>query len=607
MILGASAGSVFTPTLCVPWVALVALAITAWAFREGDADAPIWRRGVGAALLFGAALEGVHAMSSDAVGGQRLDALGVISTPWTAMVDGCAALIGALTMWGAAPSRAAGSASGAVTPRAPVPLRAVLGVVMAASGVAHAAEFTGVVASLSVLVVSLFVAQRAGERCQADAALRAFLWCLLGLALIFAGTSTLSLERLPSRMMMVFTRWGGAQERLLDFRAGADVLPGGLLAQLRGEVIRSVAPASLSLAGIFVLLAGALSLLGAAPFRLVGDARGARGSEAQGLLWLGAVLAGAALLVSLFLGPLHALRMVREPYGWTGVLPTIGALTVAVGAARALGARSLSGCARAAAQVGAGVFVLSVATSASFLGQAKYVPREAVRRASEEMWARVAAEASLAGGVGLLIVSLVFAGLVFVATSILRPPLSSSESAGGADGMSGLMTRAPFVAVALLAGAAGVVGVVPGVGSDVWFDVYRGLGQHRGMGWTLGVVAVAHVSLGVGLTRRLLVVFDPSPVVEDRSAHPTRGPATAWAALLAGILVAGGPLTGASREVTMAAASGIGLVPGSERRGQWARAAVDSAPKVAADNKVDAASEDDAGAPAEGSAPATRR
>ena len=120
----------------------------------------------------------------------------------------------------------------------------------------------------------------------------------------------------------------------------------------------------------------------------------------------------------------------------------------------------------------------------------------------------------------------------------------------------------------LLAGAAALLGVLPGVGADLWFDVYRGLGQHGGMGWTLGVVAVAHVSLGVGLTRRLLVALDAPSVAESRAVSPVDGSGTVLAALLAGLLVAGGPLTGAAREMTTAAASGIGLVPGSERRGR---------------------------------------
>jgi hypothetical protein len=228
------------------------------------------------------------------------------------------------------------------------------------------------------------------------------------------------------------------------------------------------------------------------------------------------------------------------------------------------------------------------------------------------MWARVAAESALAGGIGLLVATVVFAGLAFVATTMARRRAASSHAGAVNEGIFALMTRAPFVAVMLLAGAAALLGVLPGVGADLWFDVYRGLGQHGGMGWTLGVVAAGHVCLGVGLTRRLLVALDAPSVVESEAAPPVKGSANMWAALLAGLLVAGGPLTGIAREMTMAAASGVGLVPGSERRERWARAVVASPPDArtdaASDAPADAAAAGATGAPAtQGAAPATRR
>ncbi len=96
------------------------------------------------------------------VGGQRLDALGATATPWTAVVDGSAALLGALAIWGSTSSQTGPGGHGAISSRPPTDLRAALGVVIAVCGVAHAAEFSGVAASLAVLVVSLFVAQRGG-------------------------------------------------------------------------------------------------------------------------------------------------------------------------------------------------------------------------------------------------------------------------------------------------------------------------------------------------------------------------------------------------------------------------------------------------------------
>lgn len=582
-LVGAEA-SVVTPLLCVPWVAAIALLITAWAFREGDEDAQSWRCGVAIALLVGGVVEVAGAFSTEALGGHRFEALGVTSTPWTALVDACAAVLGALAIRGG-PHDPSSRGVARSSPRRGVPLRAALGVVVAVSGCVHSTEFLGIVASLGVLVVSLFVAQREGEDCGAEASLRAVLWCVLGLALIFAGTSTLNLERLPSRMMMVFTRWGGAQERLADFRAGAEVLPGGLLAQLRGEVIRGIASASLALGGLFVLLAGILSLVGAFPFRLAGEEGSPCRGEGAGVLWMGAVIGGCALLVSLFLDPLHSPRMVREPYGWVGVLPTIGALTVLVGAVRVVVSRDLRESARAVVQVGTGVFILSVAASASFLGQAKYVPREAARRGAEEMWARVAAESSLAGGIGMMVASLALACLVCVV--VVRSRSSSPEVGDGTDGLTGLMGRSPVVAVSLLVGCASFVGVAPGVGAEVWFDVYRGLGQHGGMAWTLAVVGTAHVCVGVGLARRLLVMFDEAPDSEGQRSASSMQTASLWGALLALCLLAGGPATGALHTTAAAAASGIGFVAGSTRRDQWTRAAV--TPRLGADPETSSA------------------
>src|SRR5690606_13998928 len=171
--------------------------------------------------------------------------------------------------------------------------------------------------------------------------------CLLlfGIALIYAALGRTSLDGFGQAATSAFTLWGGVQRWVTlvnEYAAELAARDPLALEQARAEIIRGVAPAAMLLPGLLFTLFGLLAKLGLLPF--------ARRRELveQGplhvvALWSTlAVVALTAVLLRVYVGALHSPRLVNEPYGWTGALPTIALLTGAWASIAALRQRRLS-------------------------------------------------------------------------------------------------------------------------------------------------------------------------------------------------------------------------------------------------------------------------
>ena len=392
---------------------------------------------------------------------------------------------------------------------------------------------------------------------------------LLGVALIYAALGSTSLDGFGRAATSAFTLWGGIQRWIplvTEYAAEVAAQDPRVLDQAHAEIIRGVAPAALLLPGLLLLLVGLLARLGLLPF-----ARRREVVEEAPLhltaLWstLG-VVALVAVLMRVYVGALHSPRLVNEPYGWTGALPTVAIVTGVWAAIAATRQRRLSRVVALLALAQLGLVLLGVVATASFHGHigvgARYIAPE-----YEVLWARLAGDEAYAAVLIQLFAHVLAALGCFAAIAASRgfhgPEVRLQHWAG-------MAARRPGLALAFALCLLSLVGLPPLLGFVGKLGILRAMVEHSAMRWLLPVVVVELAICAWVALRVIAAMYFGDETVSEPGE---REPPSPWPTRVAAFAAAGVVVFGLAGQQTIVLArlpaAGGSFEPGDEDRLEW--------------------------------------
>jgi NADH-quinone oxidoreductase subunit N len=387
---------------------------------------------------------------------------------------------------------------------------------------------------------------------------------LLGIALIYAALGSTSLDGFGRAATSAFTLWGGVQRWVTLVNQYATELAAqdpNAMEQARAEIVRGVAPAAMLLPGLLLLLLGLLAKLGLLPFarrrELIEDAP----LHVSALWSTLAVVALAAVLLRVFVGALHSPRLVNEPYGWTGALPTVALLSGAWAAVAAVRQRRLSRTIALLALVQLSLLLLGIVAAAGFHGHigagSRYIAPD-----YEVLWARLAGDEAYAA-VLIQLVAHVIALLGCFGSLAASPSVRLQHWAG-------MAARRPGLALAFALALLSLVGLPPLAGFVGKLGILRALAEHSAMRWMV-LVVVFELAISAWVALRVIAAMylddDPSSDPAEHTQHRSWPARTAYvAAALSLVLGLGGQQLVVFARLP---AAGGSFEPGDSNRLEW--------------------------------------
>lgn len=431
---------------------------------------------------------------------------------------------------------------------------------------------------------------------------------VLGLALTFAALGSTSLDGLGGRVTSVFAGWGGVQRWLKVFATYGDTiaeLDPARIQQGRAEIVRGLAPAALLLPGLLLMLASLLAKLGLLPFARRRELAEDGPLHVTALHATVGVSALIAVLLRVYVGALHSPRLVNEPYGWTGALPTVALITGLWAALAALGQRRLSRVVALLSLVQLSLVVLGLTAAASFHGHIG-VGGRSLAPEFEIVWAQLAGDEAYVTTLALLLTHVVAAVGAFSA-------IAASQGFRGPEvrmqHWAGMAARRPALALAFSVCLLSLVGLPPLAGFVAKLGLLRTLAEHSALRWTLAVVGLELAVCAWVVLRILAAMYFGDETVSEPGDRRPPGP---WPARVAAACALACVLMGIGGQHLLAvlrvpAAIGSFEV-GVEERLDWVLqrqpswAAEDALLDADADAEADAAEVEEAGAEDEGDA-----
>ena len=414
---------------------------------------------------------------------------------------------------------------------------------------------------------------------------------LLGIALIYAALHTTNLDGLAHAVTREFAGWGGSQrwiavaDALVEDAAARDpqaaAAPGEeitrgleLLAErdpagakmARSEMIRGLAPVAMLLPGLLLVLAGLLTKLGMLPFARRRELNEEAPLHVSALWSSVASVALVAVLLRVFVGSLHTPRLVNDPYGWTGALPTVALLTGGWAALSALRQRRLSKTVALLCLVQLSIVVLGLVAAANFHGHIG-AGGKSLAPEYEILWARLAGDAATGAVLVLLVAHVIAAvgcfGAIAASRGFRGPEVRMQHWAGMAG-------RRPGLALAFAICLLSLVGLPPLCGFVGKLGVMRALVEHSSMRW-MAVVVAAELAICAWVALKIVATmyFGDDPVSEPgERREPSPWPARV-AASAAVLSIVGG--LGGQRliEIARLPAAGGSFEPGDPDRIEW--------------------------------------
>ena len=392
---------------------------------------------------------------------------------------------------------------------------------------------------------------------------------LLGLALIYAALGSTSLDGFGRATTRLFAQWGAVQRWVVVVdRFGAELATTdpAALTQAHSEIVRGLAPTALFLPGILLFLAGLLAKLGLLPF-----ARRRELAEASPLhvsaLWSGvAVVALVAVLLRVYVGALHSPRLVNEPYGWTGALPSIALVTGVWASLAALGQRRLSRVVALLSLTQLSLVVLALVAAANFHGHIGVGARHLAPQ-YEILWSRTAGDEAFTATLVLLVTHVIASVGCFAAIGASRgfrgPEVRMQHWAG-------MATRRPALALAFTLCLLSLVGLPPLAGFVGKLGLLRALAEHSAMRWMIFVVLAELVVCAWVALRIIGAMYFGDETVSEPGERSEPSPWPARMAMAAAVLLVGLGLGGQHLiEFARLPAAGGSFEPGDEDRLEW--------------------------------------
>ncbi len=434
-------------------------------------------------------------------------------------------------------------------------LRTLITASLGALGVAlvvHASDVFGAWLGLELAAICAWWARRRGtmdrhQRARASSRdALALVLGALGICLIFGATADLSFEGLAGRVAKVFNHWGGVQRFVYTLRDAGEALPEGFVVQAKGRIVTGMA-------GVSLLLPGVLSLSAAVLLRLfeVGGMRGA------GLF---VRLAAVAATLRIFVTTLHAPRLVNEPYGWAGPIIAIALVWAGWSLWRAARARSVSGLARALAQMQLGLIVVTLVAAANFYGHRALADRPVAPR-MELRWAQFVGDEAVAAALhALLSTWAACSALAWLTRAWTRERIPLAD-------LEGIVRSRPGWALAAMALLAWLAGAPLTPGFSAMVHTLHALMAHSELRWVLVACALGWFAALAIVARVVWMAFDD----EEREGVPELPPlrARGRVALVLGLVVLGTLWPRLPMQRARVAASGLSYGIVSERRAEW--------------------------------------
>jgi len=454
----------------------------------------------------------------------------------------------------------------------------------------HAGDLLTVWLGVELLAIATILISLASDDAVASASKRAALLMqlipgaivscltLLGIALIYAALGSTSLDGFGHAATSAFTLWGGVQRWvMLVSQYGAEIAAQdpGALTQARAEIVRGLAPAAMLLPGMLLLLFGLLAKLGLLPFARRRELVEEAPLHVTALWSTLAVVALTAVLLRVYVGGLHSPRLVNEPYGWTGALPTVALLTGGWAALAATRQRRLSRTVALLALAQLSLILLGIVATAGFHGHigvgARYIAPE-----HEVLWARLAGDEAYAAVLIQLVAHVIaalgcFAALGAGKASFAVDPIDDSGApAVRLQHWAGMAEQRPGLALALSICLLSLVGFPPLVGFLGKLGILRAIVEHSAMRWML-VIVLAELAICAWAVIRVIaaIYFGDETVSEPdlrREANPWPQRTAYLAAALTVVLGLGGQRL---IELVRLPAAGGSFEPGDGNRLEW--------------------------------------
>lgn len=438
----------------------------------------------------------------------------------------------------------------------------------------HAGDLLTVWLGVELLAIAALLTSLASPDAVADARKRAALLIqlipgaitscllLLGIALIYAALGTTSLDGLGHAATSAFTLWGGVQRwvtLVTQYAAELAAQDPAAMDQARAEIIRGLAPAAMLLPGMLLTLFGLLAKLGLLPFTRRRELVEESPLHVTALWSTLAVVALTAVLLRVYVGALHSPRLVNEPYGWTGALPTVALLTGAWASIAATRQRRLPRVVALLALTQLSLLLLGAVAAASFHGHVGVGARH-IAPEYEILWARLAGDEAYAAVLIQLFAHVIAALGCFAALA--------ASGAVRLQHWAGMAARRPGLALAFALSLLSLVGLPPLAGFIGKLGILRAIVEHSAMRWML-IVAAIELAIGAWVVLKVIVAMFSS---DDASPEPTLtshrwAARTAYAAAALSVLLG----LGGQRLVVLARlpAAGGSFEPGDAGRLEW--------------------------------------
>ena len=393
---------------------------------------------------------------------------------------------------------------------------------------------------------------------------------LLGVALIYAGLGTTSLDNFGRQVTRLFADWGGVQrwvgllDQLSPEVAAREV---AVVQRARSEIVRGLAPPALFLPGVLLLLAGILAKLGLLPFARRREFVEAAPLHITALTTTVAAVALFTVLLRVYVGGLHSPRMAQEPYGWPGALSTVALLTGVWASVAALRQRRLSRIVALLGAVQLSLQLLALVAAATFHGR---IAARVLQPQREALWSRLVGDEAYATVLVLLTVQVIATLGAFAA-------LAASRGVRGPEvrlqHWAGMASRRPGLALALALCLLSLVGLPPLAGFVGKLGLLRALAEHSAMRWMLFIVVIElALSAWVALRVVATLYFGDDPISEP-GEREAPGP---WPARVATVAAALSVLLGLGGQHLLAFArlpAAVGVYePGDPARLDWLEA-----------------------------------
>jgi|GEM_PF-5192 len=461
------------------------------------------------------------------------------------------------------------------------------------------------------IAVYVMVGARWNSKRSSEAALKYFIMgafasglLVMGIALIYGATGTMSLAELVDRITPLFggkTSWGAAMKEVAGLQLGSYAGPAADAA--RDRAIVALAPIALLLPGILLTTAALLFKVSAVPFHMwTPDTYDGAPTPITGFMAAAVKIGGFAALLKFLVGTLQISRLVHYPYGWATVVGVIAIATMTVGNLAAVRQTNVKRMLAYSSVAHVGYLLVGVITAAFF-----YADKAGgqLTELDQVAWSRGNGDLAVASVLYYLVTYAIATMGTFACVSFYG---ARKKEATGVHQWAGMARRFPGVALAMTICLLSLMGMPPIAGFFGKLGLFR-VAMTSGdpfLRWMV-ILGVLNAVVGASYYLRLIVAMyfrePPEEEVEVLESGGVRIVVVVAAALSIAAGVGARPLMDQCR----IAAAGTGRRVGGELRRvevqkvRDAIAARDAEPEVVAETPE--ASENDAEPVAEPAAP----